>query len=212
MDDSFPFLEELMCGWIDQVHLFLLIFFPWRPPAQILAFDSNSLQQHCYLLPWGRILPQLFTEPFWCHVKKSHYHVTEGREREMQVKYSYSKAVTLGIGIEWKAAPCLNLTLLAGLKILQIKYLSLSGADPSWILCNVGHPSRRDKRWDVSTWKCTKFSCSTAWHKLNLATGTAISRKGIAQAFVSHNHSHTWNFTCSQETASALLHGSFILD
>lgn len=49
----------------------------------------------------------------------------------MQVKYSYSKAVTLGIGIEWKAAPCLNLTLLAGLKILQIKYLSLSGADPS---------------------------------------------------------------------------------
>lgn len=37
----------------------------------------------------------------------------------MQVKYSYSKAGTLGIGIDWKAAPCLNLTLLTGLKNLQ---------------------------------------------------------------------------------------------
>lgn len=33
------------------------------------------------------------------------------REREIQVKYSYSKSVTLGTGIDWKAAPCLNLTL-----------------------------------------------------------------------------------------------------
>lgn len=40
-------------------------------------------------------------------------------KREMPVKYSYSKAVTLGTGIEGKAAPCLNLTLLTGLKILQ---------------------------------------------------------------------------------------------
>lgn len=37
----------------------------------------------------------------------------------MQMKYSYSKAETLGTGIDWKDAPCLNLTLLTCLKILQ---------------------------------------------------------------------------------------------